>query len=217
MSASFPNGTVLAVSTAFASPKTISALTNANPAVATSTSHGLTDGTVGVLTSGWVDLHDRVFRTADSDTNTFKLEGADTTDTQRFPSGEGIGSFKPVSTWVTLSQVRDMSKSGGEQQFFTWQYLEDKSSRQRQRPTFKTAKSITVVLDYDPALAWYDALANADAAKDSVVLRATLPNGALIYYHVYPSFDADPSLTLNENMTNTATFSLMGDLTRYNS
>jgi len=164
-----------------------------------------------------VDLHDRVFRTADADSNTFKLAGVDTTDTQRFPAGEGIGSFKPVSTWVTLSQVRDMSKSGGEQQFFTWQYLEDKSSRQRQRPTFKTAKSITLVLDYDPALAWYDALANADAAKDSVVLRATLPNGALIYYHVYPSFDADPSLTLNENMTNTATFSLMGDLTRYNS
>lgn len=47
------------------------------------------------------------------------------------------------------------------------------------------------------------------------MLRATLPNGATIYYYVYPSFDADPSMTMNENMTNSATFSLIGDLTRY--
>lgn len=215
MSASFPNGTLLAVSTAFAAAKTISAVTNANPAVATSTAHGLANGAVGVFTSGWPDANDRVFRVADTDTDDFKLEGLDSSITTRFPPGEGIGLFTPVTTFVTLSQVREFSKSGGEQQFFTWQYLEDRSSRQRQRPTFKNAKSITVTLDYDPALSWYAALANADAARDAVVLRATLPNGALLYYNVYPSFDADPSLTMNENMTNMATFSLQGDLTRF--
>jgi hypothetical protein len=47
------------------------------------------------------------------------------------------------------------------------------------------------------------------------VLRATLPNGALLYYGVYPSFDEDPSLDANENMTNKATFSLNSALTRY--
>lgn len=217
MSASFPNGTLLAVSTAFAAAKTVSAVTNANPAVATSTAHGLSDGAIGVFTSGWPDANDRVFRVDNSATNAFDLEGLNSTSTTRYPAGQGTGLFTPVDTWVTLSQVREFGKSGGEQQFFTWQYLEDRSGRQRQRPTFKNAKAITVTLDYDPALAWFAALSNADAARTAIVLRATLPTGALIFYSVYPSFDADPSLTMNENMTNAASFSLISDLTRYDS
>jgi len=217
MSTSFPNGTLLAVSTAFSAAKVLSAVSNANPAVATSAGHGLTDGAIGVLTSGWPDATDRVFRVDDAATDAFDLEGLDSSGTSRYPAGQGIGSFAPVSAWVTLSQVREMTKSGGEQQFFTWQYLEDRSGTQKQRPTFKNAKVINVTLDYDPALAWYAALDAADAAKSAVVLRATLPNGAVIYYSVYPSFDADPSLTMNENMTNSATFSLLSRLTRYDS
>ncbi len=215
MSASFPNGTLLAISTAFSAAKTISAITNALPAVATSTAHGLANGTVGLLSSGWPAANDRAFRIANQATNTFELEGFDATNTSRYPAGQGAGSFTPVSTWVTLSQVREMSKSGGEQQFFQWQYLEDASGTQRQRPTSKSAKAINVTLDYDPALSWYSALDAADAAKTLIVLRATLPSGGLLYYGVYPSFDADPSLVMNENMTNKATFSLNSPLTRY--
>lgn len=213
----FPNGTLIAVSTAFAAAKTISALSNANPATATSAAHALTAGTIGVLSSGWPDADSRVFRLINPVTNSFDLEGFDSSLTTRYPAAQGAGSFTPVSTWVTLSQVREMTKSGGEQQFFTWQYLEDRSGTQKQRPTFKNPKVINVTLDYDSALAWYAALDNADAAKSAVVLRATLPNGALLYYSVYPSFDADPSLDMNENMTNKATFSLLSRLTRYDS
>ena len=54
-----------------------------------------------------------------------------------------------------------------------------------------------------------------DEKAELIVLRAALPNGASIYYPVYPSFDADPSLTMNENMQNTATFSMAGKFTRY--
>lgn len=215
MSASFPNGTLLAVSTVFGAAKAISALTSANPAVGTSTAHGLANGAIGILSSGWPDANDRVFRLANVAANTFELEGFDASNTTRYPTGQGIGSYLPVTTWVTLSQVREMTKSGGDQQFFSWQYLEDLSGLQKQRPTFKSPKAIAVTLDYDPALAWYAALDAADAAKTAVVLRATLPSGAVIYYNVYPSFDADPSLDMNQNMVNKATFSLNSRLTRY--
>lgn len=215
MSASFPNGTLLAVSTVFGAAKTISALSSANPAVATSTAHGLANGAIGILASGWPDANDRVFRVANQAANTFELEGFDASNLTRYPTGQGIGSFLPVTTWVNLSQVREMGKSGGDQQFFQWQYLEDLSGLQKQRPTFKSPKAINVTLDYDPALAWYAALDAADAAKSAIVLRATLPNSAVIYYNVYPSFDADPSLDMNQNMTNKATFSLNSRLTRY--
>lgn len=214
MSAQFPNGTVFSVSTALATAIALTGITNADPAVATTTV-APADGTIGVVTSGWPSLNNRVVRTANEASTTFELEGIDTTDTTVYPAGAGAGEFQAVSTWVTLSQVTNIAKSGGDQQFFQWQYVEDPTGQQQQRPTFKNAKSLTLTLDYDPALAWYDALDKADAAKTAVVLRAVLPSGDTIYYNVYPSFDSDPSMDLNQNMHNTATFSLIAKLTRY--
>lgn len=168
-----------------------------------------------MLTTSWVDANERVFLTGAPDGNNVPLRGLNSTRADRYPAGEGAGSIRIASDFISLSQVTTVEKTGGEQQFFTWQYLEDRSGRQRQRPTFKNAKAITLTLDYDPALAWYEALVEADATKDPVVLRATLPNGVVFYYYVYPSFDGDPSMTINENMDNTATFSLISDFTRF--
>lgn len=215
MAAYFPNGTVFAVSTAKALAVAITAISNANPAVASTATPPANDAIV-VMTSAWPDLSDRVVKAAGADADSFELAGIDTTSTARFPTGEGVpAAYAVYSGFVNLSQVTTSEKQGGEQQFFTWQYLEDRSGRQRQRPTFKNAKSLTLTLDYDPALAWYNALIEADAEKDPVVLRATLPNGVQLYYLVYPSFDGDPSMTINENMQNTATFSMISDFTRY--
>jgi hypothetical protein len=214
MAQQFPNGTVFSVSTALATAIALTAVTNADPAVATATSPP-TDGTIGVLSSGWPGLNQRVARTANKDTSTFELEGFDTTDTTRYPAGAGTGTFTPVSTWVALSQVTGIEKSGGDQQFYQWQYAEDSSGQQQQRPTFKNAKSLKLTMDFDDALAWYDALKEADEAKDPVVLRAVLPNGKTLYYYVYPSFDADPSMNLNQNMQNVATFSQISPFTKY--
>lgn len=210
----FPNGTIFSVSSAFAAAVAVTGISNANPAVASSATPP-TNASIIALTSGWPDANERVFRTSGATAGTFVLDGLDATSTSRFPAGAGGGSFRKVNTWVTLSQVRDVAKSGGEQQFFQWQYVEDLSRRQRQRPTYKNAKVINLTLDYDPALAWYNALTQADNLGEPVVLRAVLPNLAELYYYVYPSFDDDPSMTLNENMTNVATFSLIGKLTRY--
>lgn len=212
---SFPNGTTFSVSTALGTAVDITALTNAAPPVASATTPPA-DGTVGLITSGWAALNQRVARTTGMVASTsFELEGIDTTDTVKYPAGQGTGSFQPVTTWVQLSQVTNVQKSGGTQQFYNWQYVEDSTNTQKQRPTFKNAKSLTVTLDYDPALAWYDALTKADAAQEVVVLKAVLPSGDTLYYAVYPSFDSDPSIDMNKNMENTATFSLVSLLTRY--
>lgn len=212
---SFPNGTTFSVSTALGTTVDITALTNAAPPVASATTPPA-DGTVGLITSGWAALNQRVARTTGMVASTsFELEGIDTTDTVKYPAGQGTGSFQPVTTWVQLSQVTNVQKSGGTQQFYNWQYVEDSTNTQKQRPTFKNAKSLTVTLDYDPALAWYDALTKADAAQEVVVLKAVLPSGDTLYYAVYPSFDSDPSIDMNKNMENTATFSLVSLLTRY--
>lgn len=217
MASFFPNGTILSVSSALVAGGNIASMTNANPAVGTADSSGFTAsaGDIAVLQSNWSDVNDRIFRLSVASGTTATFEGLDSTDTTRFQAGSGSGSIKIVDSWVNLSQVREATKSGGDQNFFQWQYLEDRTRQQKQRPTFKSAKTMTVTLDYDPALAWYDSLDKLDQNGDAVVLRATLPNGAILLYYVYPSFDADPSLAMNENMANKATFSQISRFTRY--
>lgn len=211
----FPNGTVFSVSTALLSALVLSAISNANPAVA-SCATPPADGTIGIIGSDWPLLNNRIAKTAGEVAGTsFKLSGFDTTDTSKYPAASNTGTFAPVDTWVTLSQVTNIAKSGGAQQYYQWQYAEDATNQQQQRPTFKNAKTLTLTLDYDPAKAWYAALDTIDQAQDAVVLRAVLPNGKELYYYVYPSFDKDPSMDLNKNMENTATFSLISQLTQY--
>jgi hypothetical protein len=217
MSQSFPNGTVFSVSTALATAIPLTAISNASPPVA-STSTPPTVGTYGVIESPWSGLNNRVSRVATVVAATsFTLEGFDTTNTTQYPAATDTGTFQSVSSWVQLSQVTNIAKSGGTQQYFSWQYAEDPHNTQIQRPTFKNARTLTLTLDYDPALAWYAALEAADQAQVPVVLKAQLPSGAILLYYVYPAFDGDPSMNLNKNMDNTATFSQIAPLTRYTS
>lgn len=213
MAASFPNGTIFALATTLGSPVPISSISNANPGVATATAHGLTDGDI-LLLSMPSRLDQRVVRVDDAATNAFALEGIDTTSTTLYPSGFGVGSAREASNFTSFSQVTDVQTAGGEQQFYTWQYLED--GRQRQRPTFKNARSMTVVMDYDPSLPWHDALLAADLTQEVYVLRASLPNGSVIYYSVYVGYDGEPTFVINQNQQVTATFALASpQSTRY--
>jgi hypothetical protein len=214
MSSRFINGAKYALATSIAAAVAITAVTNADPAVA-STAVLPADGDILILESGWVELHETVARANAPAAGTFQLEGVDTTDVIRFPAGEGAGTYAVVSDFVGLSQVRDVVDSGGEQQFFNWQYVEDQSSRQRSKPTFKNAMTTTITLDYDPDLPWYAALVEADRRREPVVLRETLPNGDVIYYYCYVSFNKQPTRALNQNMTNTATFTTIAEPMRY--
>lgn len=214
MSAYFPNGTIFSLGTTYAAAKNITAITNASPGVATSTAHGYSDGDILLLrTMASTLLESKVVRVASSATNSFDLEGIDTSSTSRYPSGFGVGTAEEVTAWTALSQVVDSQGSGGEQQFYQWTYLED--GRQRQRPTFKNARSLTLTVDWDPTLSWHTALMAADLATTVYALRAVLPNSTTLYYGVYVGYDGEPTLTINENMKTTISFSLASTHTRY--
>lgn len=207
MSSSFPNGTVFALGTTYAAAKVVTAISNASPAVASSVAHGYSAGDIVVL-SVPSRLDQRVIRVAanGAPTDLFNLEGIDTTSTTLFPSGFGVGTAVKVTDFVSISQVTDVQSAGGEQQFFQWTYLED--GRQRQRPTFKNARSMTLVMDYDPSLSWHQELIDADIAGTVFALRATLPNASVIYYSVYVGYDGEPTFTINQNQQTTLSVSL---------
>lgn len=214
MSSIFINGTRYSFSKTLAAAAAISAISNANPAVASAVAPP-EDGSILVLKSAWSNLGETVARSANADTDSFELEGVDTTSTALFPAGGGAGTYQEVDSWVDLDQVRDVVMAGGDQQTFSFQYVEDPTSRQRQKPTFKNAITMTFSLDYDPDKPWYAALIAADRLREPVVVRGVLPNGQMLLYYAYPSFNKVPVGQVNENLQNTAVFYLIADPIRY--
>jgi len=213
MAVSLPNGVTIALQTAVGSSLTISALTNANPAVATSTAHGLSNGDIVVITSGWSKLNDRVVRVSGVTANTFNLEGIDTSSTANYPAGSGTGSAKKVTTFTQVAQILECSTSGGEMQFTTYSFLEN--DFETQLPTQASPMTLSLTIADDPALAGYTALKNAAEARDIRALKVTFPNNATAYYNGYVSFNETPSMTKNQVMGVQATFSLLSRPVRY--
>lgn len=207
MALHFPNGSVFGIATTYAQPIVVSAISNAKPAVATSAGT-VTEGDVLVISSNWPGLNNRATQAGDV-TSGITLLGIDTTNAELYPSGTsgGAGSLVVASDFVDFDQQGDVSTSGGDQQFWTGQFLEDATGNQIQYPTFKNARTITIPLYADNTRPWYDPLVAADLAKEPVVLRFRRPNGDMTYYNGYLSFDSDPSHSANNPDQYTVTFS----------
>lgn len=213
MSANLPNGTKIAIASAYAAVVAVTAITNANPAVATAAGHGLANGDIVVIESGWAALDGKTVRVASVSGDSFALEGIDTSREGKYEPGAGIGRVSKVTAWTPITQVTGTNSSGGEQQFVQWVYLED--GQQRQRPTFKNARSLQITLADDVNLPWNAVLKNADEDGDPRAVRFALANGGFIYYNMYVSFNDEPTTTANEIMSNTANLSLVNRSVRY--
>ncbi|WP_445572084.1 phage tail protein [Pseudomonas sp. E102] len=208
-----PNGATLEIAATYGAAIPVTALSNANPAVATAAAHGLTDGDIIAVTSGWTRLNDRAARVSDSDTGTFALENINTTNLQPYPAGSGTGSVREVTGFVEISQITDATTSGGDQQFLTFGFLADDDDRQI--PTTKNPISMSVTVADDPALPYVAVVETADEDKATRVLRLNLPNGDSILYNAYVTITSTPALSRNNLMTRVISLSLAGRPTRY--
>lgn len=213
MAVSLPNGVTFALATAYGAVKAISAITNANPGVASAAAHGFSDGDFVEITSGWSRLNNRVVRVDAPTTDAFNVEGINTTSTLNYPSGTGGGSAREITQWTQISQIMELSTSGGEMQFTTYSFLEQ--DFESQLPTQSSAMTITMGIADDPALAGCQALKSLADAREPVALKATMPNGSVILYNGYVSFNETPTMTKNSVMVVNATFSLQGRPVRY--
>lgn len=207
MALRFPNGSVIGFSTSLTSGGSFSTISNAANAVTNAT---VDPGEIVVVqSSGWSGIVNRATEVGVGGA----LIGVDTLNTTYFPAGQGAGTLLVADNFVDFSQQGDLTTAGGEQQFWTGAFLEDPAGRQIQVPTFKNAKTITLPLYFDPDLPWYDAAMAIDRNKEAVVLRIRLPDGDTMYRYGYMSFDGDPTISANNPMQVTMTFSSLGDVT----
>ena len=213
MAVSLPNGSLVAIASGYGAPVTITAITNADPGVVSATAHGFTNADLVEVTSGWSRLTDKVVRVSGSLTNTFNLEGIDTTTTSIYPSGGGIGSAREITGFTQLAQITGSTSTGGEQQFLDYQFLE--ADAQKRIPTFKSPAGITFTVADDPSLPGYILAKAANDDRVPRAVRVTLSNGATLLYNAFISLSTIPSLTVNELMTVEVTLSLLAEPVRY--
>ena len=214
MSVQLPNGVTLALATAYGAAKTVSAVTNANPAVATtSAAHGLSNGAILEVTSGWAKINNRLVRAAAAAGSSVSYEGIDTTLTSLYPAGSGTGSIREITAFTQISQVLELTTSGGDMQFATYSFLEQ--DFESQLPTQASAMSLQISIADDPALAGYLALKAAAASRALTGLKLTFPNGSILLYNGYVSFNETPTMTKGQVNAVKATFSLQGLPVRY--
>jgi hypothetical protein len=213
MAARLPDGAIVSLATTTAATKTIATISNASPGSCGATSNGYSNGDIVVIASGWSNLNNRVVRVASAATDTFALEGIDTSSTSLYPAGSGAGTAAKVTVFTQIAQIMNFTTSGGEQQFTNYSFLEQ--SFETQVPTYFSAQTMTLDIADDPSLAGYIALKAAADARASRALKILLPDGSSLYYYGYVSFNETPSVSKGQIMQCRATFSLQSRPVRY--
>lgn len=174
-----PTGTLFSVATTFGSAITVTVVTNANPAVCTATAHGLSNGDIIEVTSGWGRLNKRVFKVAGVTADKFQLSGMDTSSTSFFPAGTGIGSVREVTAWTQLSKVMNPATQGGDPKTVTYKWVE--SDVEYSINDGFTATSFTMEFDDDDTTSGYTAMRTLTDAQTDTVLKMLMRSGAVVY------------------------------------
>ena len=172
------------------SAKTMSAVSLASPGQVTSAAHGLANGDYVRydITNGMQQLADRVLRISNVLTNTWDIEGVDTS------SGYDAfvaGTAKKVTLGNSFTTLMDAAPSGGEQQFITYRLLHD--DIENQIPSVKSAQVYTFRSLWDPADA---TLIAAETASDQSAQKAvlfTFSNGRKYVFSGYVGFNFSPA------------------------
>lgn len=212
--ASVPTGTIFSIATVLATAKTISAITNAAEASVSCTAHGYSAGDIVQVFSGWGRLNRRVARVKTPTTDAFLLEGINTTNTEFFPAGSGIGSVKKVTTFQQINKILNPTNSGGEPKNITVKFLE--SDVEENLNDGFSAITETFDIDADEfGGASYAALVALTDVQTDTVLKKTLKSGALIFTPCRVAINENVKMSDGSIMTNAVSINGNGRITRY--
>lgn len=182
-------GITVAIAATYSAAKTVSAITQASPGVATSAAHGLSDGAVGYLSgiSGMVQLENQACRVDAPATNTFELQGVNTSNMTAF---SGTCSFTPVATWATLGEATSYSIGGGSSEKLDVTTLID-TARQEEIGLLPTQNVTMNIIAQDTPSAAVALLESAVQSQSKVTVRITLANGAVRVFRAEPSLPGE--------------------------
>lgn len=212
--AQVPTGSTFFIASAFAASKTTTTVTNASEAVVTSAGHGYSNGDIVEMTSGWGRLNRRNFRIKSVATDTFVLEGADTSSTTFYPAGTGIGSVRKISTFTQITSVMNPQSTGGDPKNVVYKFIE--SDVEYSINDGFTATSYTLELDADAiGSAGYTALKTLTDVQTDTSLKVVTRSGSLIFQPCTVALNE--AIRMQDGQINRVNVSFNGNnrLTRY--
>lgn len=202
----------VAMQSALATADTITGITKANPGVVTATAHGISNGTYVVLTvQGMSQLNGRVVRVANAATDTFELEGVDTTNFDTFSSG----SCQAITYGTTLNTVRSLTSSGGDYNFIDTTTIHDNVATQI--PGLAAAASYSFENIWDVSDAGLVALKSASDNKAQRAFKFTFADGQIMVFNGYVGASLLPGGSSQDLVTTSSVVTMFGAATYYSS
>jgi hypothetical protein len=172
-------------------PKTVTAVTQANPGVVTSAAHGLAAGSVAYFDSlvGMPQLDGQPIRVdldGSPSTGSLLTEGVDTTEFDDFTSGNLI----PITAWQTLEQSTTYQIGGGAAKTEDASTLLDTIEKLE---TMKlAAETVTIdLLSYTEDNTALAKIRSVAKAAGKLVFRITLADGAQRVFRGSPSIPGE--------------------------
>lgn len=188
---------------------TVQSISKANPGVVGYTATDPVEGVVAVITgTGMPQVLGRAFRVDDvvGASNTFELEGEDTSSYGTFSSG--AVDFYNDAAFKELSTIVNVNVNGGDPQFANTTTVHVKTGTQK--PTVSAPLVMAFDSLFDPSdLALLD-LIKATKSGDTAVFRFTFENGAVVIACGYPTCTGAPTGTAQDNVTTPVTFNVIG-------
>lgn len=198
---------------AIAAAKSITGITKASPGVVTSTAHGYSNGDiVFLLVEGMRQLNEKVVRVANVATDTFELEGVDTTDFDTFSSG----TAEAVTLATSITSATTVSASGGDFDFIDTTTIHDNTKKQI--PGLPSAISYQMEHIWDSSDAGQVAMKAASDAQARRVFKFQFGTGGkIMYFAGYVGFAGLPGGQAQDKVTTQAVITSNGNPTYYSS
>lgn len=198
------------VQSALAAAIVLTAVTAANPAVASSVAHGLlADDIVLCKIAGIAELDYRVVKVSGVTADAFALTGIDGTNFDPFT----VGTVQKITFGTFASTLQDVNTQGGEAAAETVatihsdQDFELPGNRSPLNFSFGSLWDIS-----DPALIALNAF---DESGTAAAISFTFLNGAKVYFAAIPSAPLAPAGSAGQAVTTPVKLSLRGKLTAY--
>lgn len=201
----------VAMQSALAAAKTITAITKANPGVVSSTAHGYSNGDYVFLSvSGMYQINDKVVRVASVATDSFSLEGVDTTLFDTFASG----TAEKITFGSSITTATNISSSGGNFEFIDATTIHGNS--RAQIPGLPEATTFTMDHIWDVADAGLLALKTASDNQAKRAFKFTFGTGGKIMtFSGYVGASLLPGGSSQKVVTTPAVITMNGTPTYY--
>lgn len=198
------------ISTAFGAAKPITAITKADPPVASATAHGYTAGDIVLLkTTGMLELDYAVIRVGTVTTDTFQIEGVDATLFKTFLSG----TAEEITFGLSAETFTEVSAAGGESEQVPIQTIHRRRAYNipgNESPLVFTFGSLWIASD--PVL---QALVAASRARANRAVRFTFADGSVGLFAGIPSASLAPGGSAGAPVTTPVVINCRGPFQPY--